>query len=177
MQEQTYTLQDVSGLMKRRGKLVGRTVLTLILLSLVGAYSLENRYRSAGIIMIERPEISERFIRETYLNSDREQRIARINDEVMTRKNLADIVERHDLYPDLRLDGAPGLAVPELRENFELELFYAEAATRNRNVGEVIGFKLSYYHPDPVTARDVSRDIVDLFQDASKLIRRLRPHC
>ena len=172
MQEQTYTLQDVSGLMKRRGKLVSRTVLTLILLILVGAYSLENRYRSSGIIMIERPEISETFIRETYLNSDREQRIARINDEVMTRTNLADIVVRHNLYPDLRLDGAPESAVPELRENFELELFYAEAATRNRNVGEVTGFKLSYYHPDPVTARDVSRDIVNLFQEGNRQRRQ-----
>ena len=172
MQEQTYTLQDVSGVIKRRGKLISRTILTLILLSVVGAYSLENRYRSAGIIMIERPEISERFIRETYLDSNREQRIARINDEVMTRKNLAVVVEKHDLYRDLRLDDAPESVVPELRENFELELFYAEADPRNRNVGEVIGFELSYYHPDPVTARDVSRDIVNLFQEGNRQRRQ-----
>jgi len=172
MQEETYTLQDVSGLFKRRGKLIGLTGLTIILLSLVIAYSLENSYRSSGVIVIERPEISENFIRETILNSDREQRIARINDEVMTRNNLSEIVQRHNLYPHLRQTGVPETAIPELRENFELELFYAEADPRNKNLGEVNGFRLSYYHPDPVTARDVSRDIVNLFQEGNRQRRQ-----
>ena len=173
MQEQTYTLQDVSGLIKRRGKIITRIALTITLASLMIAYTLENRYKSSGIIMIERPEVSENFIRETILNSDREQRISRINNEVMTRSNLTEIVERHNLYPALRQNEGDLAAIPELRKNFELELFHAEADPRNKNLGNVTGFKLSYYNADPLIARDVTRDIVNLFQEGNRQRRQL----
>jgi len=172
MQQETFSIQDVAGVMKRRGKLIGWTALVTVLLSLVAAYSLENRYRSSGVIRIERPEVSESFIRETMVNSDREQRIARINDEVMTRANLAEIVTRHNLYQNLRISGNPESVVPLLRENFELELFYAEDDPRIKNAGEVTGFRLSYYHKDPTIARDVTRDIVSLFQEGNRQRRQ-----
>ena len=172
MQEQGYSLQDVAGLMRRRSRMIGVSFASIIIASLVIAYSLDNLYRSSGTIMIERPEVSEMFLRETYQAEDREQRIARINDEVMTRQNLAGIIDEHDLYLNIRPQSEPELGIPELRENFELELFYAEDDPRVKIPGEVNGFRLSYYHPDPVTARDVARDIVDLFQEGNRQRRQ-----
>ena len=163
MQSDGYNLQDVTGLLRRRSRLVGIIFLTITLLGIIISYSLQNLYKSSGTIIIERPEVSERFLPGTFQNPDREQRIARINDEVMTRDNLAEIIDKHDLYAAERGSRSAASVVSKLRQNFELELIMAQDDPRSRYSGEVLGFQLSYYHPDTSLARNVTRDIVDLF--------------
>ena len=149
------------------------TFLALTLGSVIVAYSLDNLYRSAATIVIEQPEVSDRFLPGTNIEVDREQRILRIYDEIMTRDNLAQIVSDHDLYTELRNNGAPESVVYELRRNVELEFLQAQDDPRIRFAGDVTGFVLSYYHSDNVKARDVTRDIVDLFQLGNRQRRQV----
>ncbi len=172
MQDEGYSVGEVAELLRRRKKVVGRTFITLALLGVVIAYSFETLYKSSGAIVIEQPEVADQFLPGTYQAPDREQRIGRINDEVMTTDNLAKIVEKHNLYPDLRGDKGPRSVVPELRDNFELELKLAQDDPRKKFVGEVTGFVVSYYHPAPETSRDVARDIVDLFLERNRSRRQ-----
>jgi uncharacterized protein involved in exopolysaccharide biosynthesis len=172
VQNTNYSLQDLAGLIRRRGYLVPTTILTVILLSLVIAYSIPSLYRSAGTIVIEKPEVSDKFLPGTYQISDREQRIARINDEVMTRDNLAKIVEKHNLYPEERGEGPATSVVSLLRRNVELELILGQDDPRNRNAGDVSGFQIAYFHSEPTLAKNVARDIVDLFLEVNKQRRQ-----
>lgn len=167
MQDDGYTVGEVTRLIKRRSKLIVRTFVVFTAASIVIAFSLDTLYRSSGAIVIEQPEVADQFLPGTYQAPDREQRIARINDEVMTRDNLARIVETHNLYPEKRGDSGPQSVVSELRENFELDLIIAEDDPRNKYVGDVTGFVLSYYHRVPETARSVARDIVELFLEGN----------
>jgi len=173
VQNEGYNIQDVTGLFRRRARLVGMIFLVISMLGIVVAYSLQNLYRSSGAIVIERPEVSERFLPGTFQNPDREQRIARINEEVMTRDNLAEIIEKHNLYPEERAGRAATSVVTELRQNFELELTLAQDDPRNKYPGEVQGFEISFYHPDPSVARSVARDIVDLFLEGNRARRQV----
>jgi uncharacterized protein involved in exopolysaccharide biosynthesis len=158
--------------LKRRNRLIGWTFLVLTVASIVVAYSLETLYSSSGSIVIEQPEVADQFLPGTYQAPDREQRISRINDEVMTRDNLAAIIEKHNLYPDKRgTDPVPSV-IPELRKNFELEIVAAEDDPRRKYVGDVIGFVLTFYHPDPQTAKNVASDIVNLFMEGNKRRRQ-----
>jgi len=141
--------------------------------SIVIAYSLQNLYRSTASIVIEQPEVSDRFLPGTQQQIDREQRILRIYDEVMTRDNLAQIISDHDLYTELRTNNAPESVVYELRRNVELEFLLAQDDPRIRYAGDVTGFVLSYYHTNNVKARDVARDIVDLFQTGNRQRRQV----
>ena len=165
-------MQDVTGLFRRRASLVGIVFLATALLGIVISYSLENLYRSSGTIVIERPEVSERFLPGTFQNPDREQRIARINDEVMTRDNLATIVDKHDLYADERGTKPAASVVSNLRQNFELELVLAQDDPRNKYSGEVLGFRIAFYHTDPAVSRGVARDIVNLFLEGNRARRQ-----
>jgi uncharacterized protein involved in exopolysaccharide biosynthesis len=122
VQDEGYSVGEVTRLVKRRRRLIGTTFFVFTALSIVIAYSLENLYRSTGVIVIEQPEVADQFLPGTYLAPDREQRISRINDEVMTRDNLATIVETHDLYPELRGSSGPETVVSELRDRFELDM-------------------------------------------------------
>jgi succinoglycan biosynthesis transport protein ExoP len=173
MNDDGYSIHDLTGLIRRRTSLVVITFLALTLGSVIVAYSLDNLYRSAATIVIEQPEVSDRFLPGTNIEIDREQRILRIYDEIMTRDNLAQIVSDHDLYTELRNNGAPESVVYELRRNVELEFLQAQDDPRIRFAGDVTGFVLSYYHSDNVKARDVTRDIVDLFQLGNRQRRQV----
>ncbi|MDG2376928.1 MAG: hypothetical protein P8M18_11335, partial [Woeseiaceae bacterium] len=153
MNNEGYSINDFTGLVRRRTSLVVITFLALTLGSVIVAYSLNNLYRSAATIVIEQPEVSDRFLPGTNIEVDREQRILRVYDEIMTRDNLAQIVSEHDLYTELRNNGAPESVVYELRRNVELEFLLAQDDPRIRFAGDVTGFVLSYYHPDNVKAR------------------------
>ena len=168
MNEDGYSLYDFAGLLRRRGKSIILVTLAVALLSIVITYSIEDLYRSTGTIVIEDPEVSQSFLPGTYQSPDHEQRIARINDGVMTRDNLLRIVEKHNLYLDDRKNGSAGSVVGMLRRNVELDLLLSEDDPRTRDDGEVIGFKVSYYHPEPDVAKAVARDIVELYQSVNK---------
>ncbi len=172
MQDEGYSVGEVAALLKRRLRLIVITFITISLLSIVIAFSLETLYRSSGEIVIEQPEVANQFIPGTYQAPDREQRIDRINDEVMTRDNLAKIVDKHNLYAEKRKGGGPESVVPELRDNFELRLKLADDNPRRKYVGDVMGFVLAFYHPDPDKSRDVASDIVNLFIEGNRKRRQ-----
>jgi len=168
MDNEGFGLQDLAGLVRRRAVLVGLTFLSIVLSAFIVAYSLEGLYKSSGVIIIEQREVSEKFLPGTFRDSNQEQRIERIYDEVMTRVNLAKIVEKHDLYAIDRGDGPPGSVVSELRKNFEMDFRLSSDDPRDRGSGHITGLVLSYFHPDPETARNVTRDIVNLFQERNR---------
>ena len=168
MQDEGYSVGEVTRLVNRRRRLIGMTFFVFTALSIVVAYSLESLYRSSGVIVIEQPEVSNQFLPGTYQAPDPQQRIARINDEVMTRGNLATIIKTHDLYPEQRGSSGPETVVSDLREHFELEMLLAEDDPRNRYAGDVMGFAISFYHPDAETSRSVTRDIVELFREGNR---------
>ena len=132
MQDEGYSVGDVTRLINRRRRLISVTSFVIIAISAIVAYSLETLYMSSGAIIIDQPEVADQFLPGTYQAPNREQRIARINDEVMTRENLASIVETHNLYPEERGSNEARSVVGELRENFELEMILAEDDPRNR---------------------------------------------
>ena len=173
MNNDGYSITELTGLIRRRTRIIVLTFLTFCLGSIVIAYSLQNLYRSTASIVIEQPEVSDKFLPGTQQQVDREQRILRIYDEVMTRDNLAQIISEHDLYTELRTNNTPESVVYELRRNVELEFLLAQDDPRIRYAGDVTGFVLSYYHTNNVKARDVAQDIVDLFQTGNRQRRQV----
>lgn len=172
MQDEGYSVGEVTRLIKRRRRLIATTSFVIAAASVVIAYSLETLYRSTGAIVIDQPEVSDQFLPGTYQAPDREQRIDRINDEVMTRENLARIIDTHNLYPEIRGDNPAASVISELRQDFELDIMTAADDPRSRYAGEVTGFLLSYYHSEAETARNVTRDIVELFLEGNRKRRQ-----
>src|SRR4029450_6115551 len=79
-----------------------------------------NIYRSAGTVLAERQQVPEFFVRAT-VTSAIETRIQAISQEVLSRARLGELINRFNLYPDLRQrvppdrlgDPNPGGAKPE----------------------------------------------------------------
>ncbi len=168
MKNEGLGLQDLTGLIRRRAPLVGLTFLGIVLLSLVAAYSLDNLYKASGTIIIERQEVSDNYLPGTYRDTNPEQRIERIYEEVMTRTNIGKIIADHNLYADERGEAPPESVVSTFRRNFEMEFRLSGDDPRSRDTGDVTGLILSFFHAEPETARNVARDVVALFQEGNR---------
>ena len=59
MQDEGYSVGEVTRMVKRRRRLIGVTFFAFAVLSVVVAYSLETLYRSLGVIVIEQPEVAD----------------------------------------------------------------------------------------------------------------------
>lgn len=173
MRNEGYTLQDVTSLLRRRWKLMGAVCLAFVLTSAVVAWSLENVYQAGSLIAIECPEVPDPVIQSSCGEIDRAQRIQRIEDEVMTKENLASIVERYDLYREERAGGPPESGVGYLRSNVVIAPVYSEQDPRSKSLGEVVGFQLDFYGSEPETTRDVARDLTALFIEAGARRRQV----
>ena len=168
MQEQGFTLQDLGNLMRRRWRLMGAVALFVLLAAIVVTWSLDNVYRSTSFFIIECPEVPDPLLPGSCGEGDQAQRIQRIYDTVMTRDNLAEIIDRHDLYRQERGSGSADSVVREMRPNILLELVYAADDPRNKNLGPVAGFELSFFHGDPAIAKAVASDLAALVTDADR---------
>ena len=62
MQDDGYSVGEVTRLVKRRRRLIATTFFTFTAASVVIAYSLETLYRSSGTIIVEQPEVSDQFL-------------------------------------------------------------------------------------------------------------------
>src|SRR5262245_33121813 len=74
---------------------------TALLIAIIVAVAWPPTYLSSATILIEQQEMPVDLVRST-ISSYADQRLQMINQRVMTTDNLLRIIERYNLYPDLR---------------------------------------------------------------------------
>src|SRR5689334_15118060 len=86
----------------RRRKWIGVVVFVVVFAAAIAAVvSLPNLYRASATVLVERPRISEAFVRQS-VTAELETRIQTIHREIMSRTRLSDVISRLNLYADLR---------------------------------------------------------------------------
>ena len=101
MEEQTKDLKDYLVALRRRKKQILTTMGILAVISVLVALLLPPVYRSSATILIEEQEIPAELVRST-ITSYADQRVQVISQQVMTRANLMQIIEKYNLYPRQR---------------------------------------------------------------------------
>lgn len=150
---------------KRRRKTFLLTLLLGLVVTLLAVIFIPATYLSRSTILIEQQEIPPELVRST-VTSYADQRIETIAQRVMTTKNLWDIVEQYDLYPDERKR--------ETRQHV-LEVMEDKGISRNVISAEVvdprsgqpteatIAFQLSFKYHDAQLAQKVANELTSLF--------------
>lgn len=164
MEEQIPDLREYLAILKRRKwQLILPTVI-LLPIALLVAMKLPPIYQSTATILIEQQEIPPELIRTT-VTSFADQRIQVIKQRVMTLKNLGDLIEKYDLYPEIRQKRSLNAAVAEMRENVELEMVSASVVDpqSGRSKMATIAFTLSFRSGSGPLAQKVTNELVSLF--------------
>jgi succinoglycan biosynthesis transport protein ExoP len=122
---------------------------------------LPDLYRATATVLVEGQDVSEEFVRSS-VTAELGTRLQTIQQEVLSRARLADLIARLDLYPDLRRKGMPiDEIVERLRRDIKLEPTSGEGQMSAGS--RTIGFSISYSGRDPQIVAQVANVVASLY--------------
>src|SRR5688572_28051027 len=100
-------------------------------------------YRSSTLILVESQKIPEEYVK-ALIGSSIEERLNSIQQQVMSRTLLAQMIQEFNLYPDAVSQGGNEAVIERLRKDIRV----TTSATRSAR-GGVDAFAISFAHHDP----------------------------
>ena len=122
---------------------------------------LPNLYRSTATVLVDRQQVPEAFVRST-VTSALETRLHTISQEVLSRSRLEALINRFDLYVELRKRAALEDVIGRMRGDIRLEIKSAEL----RGLREAtVAFAITYQGNDPATVALVTNTLASFYID------------
>ena len=136
----------------------------VLLVTALAALFWPPRYSATGIILIEQQELPSELVRST-VSSYASQRVQVISQRVMTTENLMGIIQRYNLYSDLRRRRPREQVVKQMRADTELKMISADVIDPRDGhpTKATIAFSISYTSPSAELASKVANELVSLY--------------
>jgi len=134
------------------------------LLAILLAVFLPATYRSSATILIEQQEIPQELVR-SVITSFADQRVQVISQRVMTTQNLLGLIERYNLYPDIREKQPREVLLAKMREDIGMHMISADVIDprSGRPTQATIAFSVSYQSRSPELALKVANELTTLY--------------
>ncbi|WP_287978667.1 Wzz/FepE/Etk N-terminal domain-containing protein [Sphingomonas sp.] len=135
-------------------------IIPIIILTIVGvaaAFVVPVRYTSTATLLVQSSTLPQAVAAG---NPDDviDRRIARIREQVLSRPELIELVNRYQLYPKQRANAALSDIVDTMRKAVTIVPLAAEMQQQGNN-SNTIAFTLSYSYADPTKAQAVAQDL------------------
>jgi len=151
----------------RRRKLLAAAVFGATLASALSfAVYLPDLYRGTAVVLVERP-VPESFVRPT-VTGELESRLHVIKQEILSRTRLTELINRFDLYPDLRKRYPLDTALDQMRHDMEIELTGPEQVSGRKTT---VSFRLSYTGATGATVAGVTNALAAFYVEKNYSIR------
>jgi succinoglycan biosynthesis transport protein ExoP len=173
MDQDVKTLNDVVAIMKRRKWYFILPAMGVFLLSAIIAFAWPPTYRSTSTILIEEQEIPREYVMTT-VSSYAEQRIQTINQRIMSSSRLTEIINRFNLYADLREKWPMEEVIDKMRKkDINFELINADVIDRRtgRPTAATIAFTVAYEGHNPTTVQQVANVLASLYLEENLKVR------
>src|SRR5215471_2394330 len=121
----TSPLELAAEVWRRRKWLAILTFLPLATLVVGVVTFLPHLYQSTTIVLVDRQQVPEELVRST-VTSALETRLQTINQEILSRSRLEQLIKQFGLYPDLRRRVSSEEMIDRMRKDIQLELRGAE---------------------------------------------------
>ncbi len=133
------------------------SVILLAIAGVVAAFVMPVRYTSTATLLVQSSTLPQAVAAG---NPDDviDRRIARIREQVLSRPELIELVNRYQLYPKQRANAALSDIVDTMRKAVTIAPLAAEMQQQGNN-SNTIAFTLSYSYPDPTKAQAVAQDL------------------
>ena len=155
--------EKLRGYWRRRGTFVIVAAL-LAACAVALALLLPPTYVAGSTILIEQQEIPQELVRSA-VTSFADQRVQVISQRVMTTQNLLGLIERYNLYPDIRLTKPREILLLKMREDISMKMISADVIDprSGRPTQATIAFSVSYKNHSPELALKVANDLTSLY--------------
>jgi polysaccharide biosynthesis transport protein len=153
---------------KRRRWLVTGVMTVALAGCLSFIWSLPPLYRSTATVLLDRKEVAQNFVASA-VTGELETRLETINQEILSRGRLQELVTRFDLYPGMRKRGSLEEATDQMRKDIQREIRATEAAGGRP---ATFAFTLSYRGRDPQTVAQVTNALAALYVEENASLRK-----
>lgn len=121
-------------------------------------------YRTGSTILIEQQEIPQELVRSA-ISSFADQRVQVISQRVMTTQNLMSLIERYNLYPDIRESKPREVLLQQMRSDIAMKMISADVIDprSGRPTQATIAFTVSYQNRSPDLTLKVANDLTTLY--------------
>ena len=136
----------------------------LAALTVVVAIAWPPTYRAAATILIEQQEIPQDLVRSA-ISSFADQRVQIISQRVMTTQNLMSLIDRYNLYPDIRESKPREVLLQKMRSDIALKMISADVIDprSGRPTEATIAFAVSYQNRSPDLTLKVANELTTLY--------------
>lgn len=171
-QSDVQSIADVFQILRRRKWSLILPALLIFFTAAAVAFLLPPVYRSNATILIEEQGIPSEFVRAT-VTSFAEERIQMIKQRIMSFSRLSELVNRFNLYPDLRKSRTAEEIVTKMRDDIQVKPVSAEVIDprTGRPSSATIAFTLSYDGRFPETVLQVANTLTSLFLSENQQVR------
>ncbi|MBI4526146.1 MAG: hypothetical protein HY695_20295 [Deltaproteobacteria bacterium] len=144
----------------KRRKWLGILVFTASFAGAIGfILSLPRIYQSTATVIVEPEQVPQDFVKST-VTGEVQTRLQTINEQVISRARLKQIIELYSLYRDPRRQAPLDELVEKMRRDINLELKTVEENTGRR---ATFAFALSYRGRDPQKVAQVTNTLASFF--------------
>lgn len=135
-----------------------------LLLTMILAIFWPPTYRTGSTILIEQQEIPQELVRSA-ISSFADQRVQVISQRVMTTQNLMSLIERYNLYPDIRESKPREILLEKMRSDIALKMISADVIDprSGRPTQATIAFTVSYQNRSPDLTLKVANELTTLY--------------
>jgi len=138
--------------------------LAIVTIAAVVSLVLPPIYESSSTILIEEQQIPPDFVKST-VTGYADQRIHSLNQQILSRTKLLDIIRQFNLYPEMQGKYPQEVIIETMRDNINIELIGAEVANRRQRQqeGVTIAFTVAYRGKDPQTVQRVASTLASFY--------------
>ncbi|MBU0482803.1 MAG: chain-length determining protein, partial [Proteobacteria bacterium] len=172
MEPTEKTLNDYVAIVKRRKWSFILPATIVFVAAAVVALALPSVYKSTSTILIEEQDIPAEFVM-TSVTSYAEQRLQSIHQRIVSYTKLLEMINRFNLYPDLKERWTTEEIVEKMREDIILEPISTDVVDRRTGRPSVatIAFTLSYEGKSPQVVQRVANTLASLFLEENLQVR------
>ncbi len=172
MQREVKSINDILTILKRRRKTILIPVAAILAVALIAALFLPRIYKSTSTILIEEQEIPREYVTTT-VTSFAEERLQTINQRVMSSTNLLEVINRFNLYADLKDRWTTEQIVEKMRKDIKFETISANVIDRRTGnpTAATIAFSLAYQGKAPETVQQIANVLASLYLEENLRVR------
>jgi succinoglycan biosynthesis transport protein ExoP len=165
-----FGLRDIAAVIIRWRILLLATLAAGLVIGTVIAVLLKPVYRSTASLLIQSQDIPTTVVASP-LTDLAEERIAKIREQILSRDNLIQLINKNGLYQSKRRKLPLEAVMTILRNAISVDLVSAAGTDAQRPRDATIAFRLSYVNTDPTATFHVAQQLTSMFVSEDKRLR------
>jgi succinoglycan biosynthesis transport protein ExoP len=163
--EEPFALRALE-ILRRRAVLAFAIFAAILVSAVAFALYLPDLFQARAVVLVER-QLPETVVRPV-VSGELESRLHVIKQEILSRARLTELIERFNLYPELRARGEMDRALEQVGRDIQVELSGPEQVTgRNKTVA----FNLTFIGNTRETVADVTNAIAAFYVEQNDQMR------